>query len=173
MEASLEQIQAARSLASGMDITSSVGSAEHVPLGTGSFDAVTAVQCFFYFNHDKLPRTLQAGDRLLTTYVTWLPGVDPPAAASEELVLRYNPARSGAGEVFRPVELPVQYQAGSGCLPGHQERWDLPFLCAFRHGRLAGLPGHGCLCILGPGVARGLGGGAPLAARAAKRRRSS
>lgn len=109
-----EQIEQARRLAAenGQEISFVVSSAESVPFPDDSFDVVTACQCFFYFNHAVvLPRVaamLRPGGRLAILYMAWLPGEDPIARASEELVLRYNPVWSGTGEIRRPIAIPEE-----------------------------------------------------------------
>lgn len=147
VDSSAAQIQQARRLSAGADITYLTGAAEEVPLGEAVFDAVTAAQCFFYFDHERLePRlhaALRPGGRILITYLAWLPQEDPLAAASEELVLRHNPDWSGGGEVFRPAEVPVAY-AGRFRLVHHtEERLDLPFTRESWHGRMCACRGTG------------------------------
>ena len=61
----------------------------------GSFDAATACQCHCYFDHERtapeLARVLGSGARFMVIYMSWLPGESAIAAASERLMLRYNP----------------------------------------------------------------------------------
>lgn len=141
------QIVQARRLSAAADIEYLVSRAEDLPFADGSFDAATAAQCFFYFDHESLApalrRLLRPSGRLLVTYLSWLPGEDPLARASEELVLRHNPAWSGGGEVFRPVEIPPQYAEGFRLLRHTEERWALPFTRETWHGRMRACRGTG------------------------------
>ena len=42
--------------------------------------------------------------------MAWLPGEDTIAAASEKLVLRYNPSWSGGGETRHEIFVPQVYE---------------------------------------------------------------
>ncbi len=104
------QIEQARRLSEGLPIEYRVCPAEQLDFPDGSFDTITACQCFFYFDHaavvPRLARLLKSGGRLAVTYLSWLPEEDPVAGASERLVLEYNPGWTGGGEYRRPVDLP-------------------------------------------------------------------
>ena len=56
-----------------------------------SFDVITACQCFWYFDHErvmpKLSELLKPDGKLLILHMAWLPYDDKIAGASEELVL--------------------------------------------------------------------------------------
>ena len=107
-----DQIAQARMLAekSGMDIDFIVSSAEKLDYPEGTFDVITACQCFFYFDYDivvpKLAKLLKDGGRLVILFMAWVPADDAIAKASEELVLKYNPDWSGAGYERTPVFIP-------------------------------------------------------------------
>lgn len=47
--------------------------------------------------------------RLLVLYMAWLPYEDRIAGASEQLVLKYSPEWSGAGETMHPIFIPECY----------------------------------------------------------------
>lgn len=72
-----------------------------------SFDAVTACQCFCYFDHDivapEIARVLRPGGRLIIAYISWLPFESETAMASEKLMLSYNPQWTGHSHVLKPV----------------------------------------------------------------------
>lgn len=106
-----EQIEQARRLSEGLPIEYHVASAEALDFPDASFDAVTACQCFFYFDHEtvvpRLAHLLKPGGRLAILYMAWLPAEDAIAGASEELILRYNPHWSGARETRRPIDIPA------------------------------------------------------------------
>jgi len=97
----------------GMDITYQCSSAEEIEYPENSFDVITACQCFFYFNHDivpdKLYDLLKPNGKLVILYMAWLPGEDKIAGASEELVRKYNPQWSGAGETRHLQDIPDTY----------------------------------------------------------------
>ncbi len=137
-----EQIGQARALAqqAGMDITFVAAPAEELDYPAGSFDVVTACQCFWYFDHQRLaPRLanmLKANGRLLILYMAWLPGEDAVAGQSEKLVLRYNPAWSGRGEYRHPIVIPACVQGYFE--PVSHEEFDvkLPFTRESWNGRM-------------------------------------
>ena len=94
----------------GKKIEFVVSSAEDIDFPDGTFDVITACQCFFYFDYDKvipkLARLLKDGGRLVILFMAWVPGDDALAKASEELVLKYNPEWSGGGYERTPVFVP-------------------------------------------------------------------
>ncbi|MCM1499862.1 MAG: class I SAM-dependent methyltransferase [Clostridium sp.] len=108
-----KQIEQAKILSEGMDIRYVVSPAEHIDFPDASFDVITACQCFWYFDHmqimPKLFRMLKPGGSILVLYMAWLPLEDKIAGASEELVLKYSPKWSGAGETIHPIFIPDCY----------------------------------------------------------------
>lgn len=108
-----EQIAKARILSKDTDIEYIVSPSESLELSDGSFDVITACQCFWYFDHEKLEpklfRLLKRGGRILVLYMAFLPFEDEIAGESEKLVLKYNPNWSGKGETMRPIEIPPCY----------------------------------------------------------------
>lgn len=96
------QIAEARSLAAidGISVDFRVAAAEQTELPSGSFDLITASQCWLYFRPDEaiaeVRRLLAPGGRLLTCHLCWLPRLDDLARRSEAVVLRHNPAWRGA-----------------------------------------------------------------------------
>lgn len=97
------QVETARRLAEeqGMRMNFCVCSAEKLPFADGSFDAVTAVQCFRYFDTARampeIYRVLRPGGIFCRVDMEWLPKEDEIAAQTEALVLQYNPAWTGGG----------------------------------------------------------------------------
>ena len=93
-----------------MDIEFKTVSAENIDFPADSFDVITACQCFFYFDHEKiapeLHRILKKDGRLVILYMAWLPYEDEIAKKSEEIVIKYNPAWTGSGEKKRPINIP-------------------------------------------------------------------
>ncbi len=108
-----EQIEQARILSSGMDISYIAMPAEEISFPDSTFDVITACQCFWYFDHVKIANKLYdmliPNGSLLILYMAWLPFEDRIAGASEELVLKYNPGWTGAGETMHPIEIPSVY----------------------------------------------------------------
>lgn len=111
---SANQIEQAKTLSKGMDIEYYTLPTENIDFPDHSFDVITACQCFWYFNHEKVMpkffRMLKPGGCILLLYMAWLPFEDPIAGASEDLVLKYSPAWSGAGERMHPILIPDCYK---------------------------------------------------------------
>ncbi|MBR2995218.1 MAG: class I SAM-dependent methyltransferase [Lachnospiraceae bacterium] len=144
-----EQIEQARLLAEagGMKIDFKAVPTEELDFPAGSFDVITACQCFWYFDHErvmpKLAQLLKPEGKLLILYMAWLPYEDKIAGASEELVLKYNPKWSGAGETRHPIWIPdIAYESFD--LEEHEE-YDLtvPFTKESWHGRMRACRGVG------------------------------
>ena len=144
-----EQIEQARMLAeaANMNIEFQAVSTEDIDFSDESFDVITACQCFWYFDHEKvmpkLSELLKPCGRLLILYMAWLPYEDKIAGASEELVLKYSPKWSGAGETRHPIWIPdVAYEYFE--MEDHEE-YDLmvPFAKESWHGRMRACRGVG------------------------------
>lgn len=144
-----EQIEQARRLAAeaGMDIEFKTVSAEKIDFPEESFDAITACQCFWYFDHEKVApefyRILKKAGKLVILYMAWLPFEDEIAGRSEELVLKYSPDWTGAGATRQPIHIPdVMYDYFD--LEYHEE-YDLkvPFTRESWHGRMIACRGVG------------------------------
>lgn len=120
---------------------------EEIDYPGGSFDVITACQCFWYFDHErvmpKLYELLKADGKLLILYMAWLPFEDDIAGKSEELVLKYSPDWSGAGEMRHPIPIPdVVYDYFD--MEEHEE-YDvmIPFTKESWHGRMRACRGIG------------------------------
>lgn len=78
-----------------------VCSAEDTGFPGESFDAVTAVQCFHYFDAQKaaaeIHRLLVPGGLFCKVFMDWLPYEDAVIDEMEHMVLKYNPSWSGGG----------------------------------------------------------------------------
>lgn len=144
-----EQIEQAKMLAnrSNMDIEFCTAAAEEISFEENTFDAVTACQCFWYFDHAKvmpiISDILKKDGKLLILYMAWLPFEDKIANASEELVLKYSPDWSGARETRKPIQIPdIVYKYFE--LEEHEE-YDLmvPFTRETWHGRMKACRGVG------------------------------
>lgn len=121
------QIEQAKKLSQDMGIGYYAMPAEKIDFPDASFDAATACQCFWYFDHEKLIpqlcRMLKSNGRLLVLCMEWLPFEDKIAGMSEDPVLRYSPDWSGAGETMHPIEIPACYKEKFELV--HHEEWNL------------------------------------------------
>ena len=144
-----EQIEQAKRLAaeSGMSIRFETAAAEQIDFPAGSFDVITACQCFLYFDHKRiapmLHRILKKDGRIVILYMAWLPFEDEIAGKSEELVRKFNREWSGGGETKRPIRTPeVMFDYFD--LEDHEE-YDLkvPFTRESWHGRMIACRGVG------------------------------
>lgn len=113
IDISENQIAQAKRLSEGMDIDYYAVSAEETDFPDATFDVITACQCFWYFDHERilpsLCRMLKPGGKLLVLYMAWLPYEDKIAGESERIVLKYSPGWSGAGETVHPIYIPECY----------------------------------------------------------------
>lgn len=143
------QIQQAKILAeqADMKIDFFTSATEAVEFPDDTFDVITACQCFWYFDHKlvmpRLANMLKSNGRLLILYMAWLPFEDKIAGASEELVLKYSPDWSGAGETRKPIWIPeVVYDYFEMV---HHEEYDVmvPFTKESWHGRMRACRGVG------------------------------
>lgn len=143
------QIAEAKRLAAqqGMDIAFTACPAEKMPFPESSFDAVTACQCFFYFDHDLLaPRLhslLKKDGILAVAYMGWLSGDDSTAKASEQLVLKYNPKWTGYGEVRHENHIPEIYGRYFETVKSEMFDLDVPFTREGWNGRIKSCRGIG------------------------------
>ncbi|MCR5207586.1 MAG: class I SAM-dependent methyltransferase [Eubacterium sp.] len=103
-----EQIRFARETAekSGMNINYFVSPAESTGLPDESFDAITAAQCFLYFDREKIKseikRLLKPRGRFIKIYMDW--SLDGGIASkSVELVKKYNESWNGGEKVYADV----------------------------------------------------------------------
>ena len=146
---SSEQISEAKRLAAEqqMQITFLASPAEALPFPEGSFDVITACQCFWYFDHaaiaPKLASLLKPGGRLAVLQMNWLPYEDALAQASENLVLQFNPGWTGAGNRRAPVWIPEDYDAYFDREDAEQFDLQVPFTRESWHGRMRACRGVG------------------------------
>lgn len=144
-----EQIAQARKLSDtgNMKIDFRTMAAEQIDFAPESFDVISACQCFWYFDHEKvmpkLADILKPDGRLLILYMAWLPYEDGIAGASEKLVLKYSPDWSGAGETKHPIGIPDAADPYFE-MEDHEE-YDLtvPFSRETWHGRMKACRGVG------------------------------
>jgi len=95
------QLAMARELSQGMGIEYVLSPAEGIDFPPENFDAVTACQCFFYFDRTivmpKIHEILKPGGRFAILSMFWLPRQSKICSQSEKLVLKYNPDWTGGG----------------------------------------------------------------------------
>ena len=91
----------------GVEVAQVLASAEETGLPSGAFDAVTAAQCFTWFDPAaigaEITRLLVPGGRFVLCQLDWLPRPGSIPAASEALILRHNPEWKYAGLDGLPV----------------------------------------------------------------------
>lgn len=89
------QICMAKELSKDMNIDYVTGNADTLPFSDGQFDSVSAVQCWRYFDKEKivpeLYRVLKTNGTLAIVYMQWLPLEDKITDMSLKLVKKYNP----------------------------------------------------------------------------------
>ncbi len=141
------QIEQAKLLSQGMEITYYTLPTEALDFPENSFDVITACQCFFYFDHEQIQHKffhiLKPGGRILVLYMAWLPYEDKIAAESEKLVLKYNPTWSGAGAIPCPVFIPDCYKENFELVYHEEYRLKVPFTRESWHGRMKACRGVG------------------------------
>ena len=107
VDISPEMIKEAKALVPTADFV--CADAHTLPFDDASFDVVTALQCWVYFDKTRLipelVRVLKPNGQLFILFMTWLPDEDEIVCDSFALVKRYNPEWSGymkRTEDFRP-----------------------------------------------------------------------
>lgn len=130
-----------------LNIEYKVSAAEDVCFPNNTFDVITACQCYWYFDYGKLTpqlaRILKSDGRLLLLCMEWLPFEDKIAGASEELVLKYSPEWTGAGQTKHPISVPDELYKNFE--PVYHEEYDInvPFTRNAWHGRMKACRGIG------------------------------
>ncbi|MBD5524467.1 MAG: methyltransferase domain-containing protein [Lachnospiraceae bacterium] len=141
------QIEQAKILSEGMDIDYHTVATEDINFPDNSFDVITACQCFFYFDHKRimpnLYHMLKAGGSILILYMAWLPFEDKIAGASENLVLKYNPKWSGAGETVHQIDIPDCYKENFELVYREEYPITVPFTRESWNGRMKACRGIG------------------------------
>ena len=144
-----EQIEQAKLLVAdaGMKIDFFATATEQLDFPKESFDVITACQCFWYFDHEKvmpvLADLLKPNGKLVILYMAWLPKEDKIAGKSEQMILKYSPTWSGSGEARREIWVPdVAYKYFEKI---DHEEYDLkvPFTKESWHGRIKASRGIG------------------------------
>lgn len=142
-----KQIEQAKILSEGMDIEYYVSSAENLNFNENSFDVITACQCFWYFDHERimpnLYKLLKTDGRILLLFMTWLPFEDKIAEESEKLVLKYSPKWSGARETMHPIYVPKCYEDKFELVYHEEYKLNVPFTRESWNGRMKACRGVG------------------------------
>lgn len=140
-DVSASQIDAAKAAAEAKnaDVSFLVSPAETLPFADGSFDCVTAAQCFWYFEREKaideIRRVLRPNGLFVKIYLTYSLR-DPIARRSYRLVKRLNPDWSSGSTGYRDVydhPFPNGKVQVMDC--------DLPFTRETWHGRMCACRG--------------------------------
>ncbi len=103
LDRSADLLEAAKLLdrEAGVDVTQVIASVEDTGLPDESFDVVTAAQCWFWFDKERLTRELNRvlipSGKLCIAQLDWLPWEGNVVAATEALVLEHNPDWAMAG----------------------------------------------------------------------------
>ncbi len=95
-----EMIEQARMICAGISNTRFIiADAHKLPFVDNSYDIVTALQCWVYFDKEvlipELSRILKSKGELYVAFMTWLPEEDEIIRKSFSLVHKYNPMWSG------------------------------------------------------------------------------
>lgn len=97
VDLSPEMIAQAQSMMS--DVNFVCANAHYLPFKNNSFDVVTALQCWVYFNKKillpELHRVLNNNGTLCIMFMTWLPDEDEIIRKSFKIIKQYNPNWSG------------------------------------------------------------------------------
>lgn len=141
------QIEQAKILSKGMDISYYALPAEAIEFSSSSFNVITACQCFWYFQHEKLlskfSKILKPNGSILVLYMAWLPYQNKIAGESEKLVLKYSPNWSGAGETVHPIQIPECYHEDFKLVYHEEFPLNLHFTRDSWHGRMKACRGVG------------------------------
>ncbi len=141
VDISAEQISFARAEAekNGWSIDYIVSPAEETGLPDSSFDVITAAQCFWYLDREKMQseikRLLKPGGKFIKVYLTYTLD-DKIAEKSHSLVKRMNknwtPGASGSKDMFDDL-FPNRHTETFYC--------DIPFTRGTWHGRMCACRG--------------------------------
>jgi len=143
------QINEARRLSkeAEMKIKYIVTSAEEMDFSDEIFDVITAVQCFWYFDKaivlPKIHKMLKENGYLCILSMAWLPDESEVAYKSENLVLKYNPAWTGAGYKRHSLEAPDWVDNYFICDIAETFDLHIPFTRESWHGRMKACRGIG------------------------------
>jgi SAM-dependent methyltransferase len=132
----------------GVQIARVVARAEAAPFRAHSFDAVTAGQCWHWFDRARaaaeVRRILVPGGRLVVAHFDWIPLPGNVVDATEKLIQRHNPAWTFAGgHGIYPVWLRDAAKAGFRDLETFSFDVDVPYTHEGWRGRIRASAGVG------------------------------
>ncbi len=144
-----EQIEYAKRMSeeAGMDIEYKAVSAENIDFPDETFDVITACQCFWYFDHEKVApefhRILKKDGKLVVLYMAWLPFEDEISGKSEDMIRKYNPSWTGGGETRHPIFIPDAIYDYFEMVEHEEYDVKVPFTRESWHGRVFACRGVG------------------------------
>lgn len=105
IDISSEMTEQAKKLCTGIpNVSFLTADAHSMPFGKNTFDTITALQCWVYFDKEKLIpellRVLKPKGKLFIAFMTWLPEEDEVIRSTFSLVRKYNPDWSGYMQRF-------------------------------------------------------------------------
>ena len=132
----------------GVSIQYHVATAEDTGLSDQSFDVVTAGQCWHWFNGDKaaheVKRILVPNGHVIIAHFDWLPLGGNMVAATEALIMHYNPSwHMGGGNGFYPQWLIHLGNAGFSNLETYTFDLNVPYTHEAWRGRIRASAGVG------------------------------
>jgi len=143
------QIAAAKALAEGakLNIDFRVAPPQADMWDAAQFDVVTALQCWWYFDHDAVIASLRKAAKpqakLAICTFSFLPREDAIVAASETLVLKYNPDWTGADWDGVTPYLPETLPKSLPLIDSFVFDAEIPFTAESWRGRMRALRGIG------------------------------
>ncbi|MFJ8621288.1 class I SAM-dependent methyltransferase [Kitasatospora sp. NPDC093550] len=134
--------------AAGVEIDYHVGAAEETGLPAGSFDVVSAGQCWHWFDAPRataeIRRLLRPGGLVTIPHFDWLPLPGNVVAATEDLITAFNPAWTmGGGTGLYPRWLTDLASAGFTGIETFSFDLDVPYTPADWVGRIRASAGVG------------------------------
>ncbi len=137
-----------RAAAAGLAAAFVTGRAEATGFDAGSFDIVSAGQCWWWFDSDlaasEAKRVLAPGGRLLICDFSYMPLLGNAAERTEQLILEHNPGWPKAGwRGVHPEQVMALDYAGFQQVESFSYDIDMPFSHAAWRGRIRTCNGVG------------------------------